>query len=647
MNPTTNETATPLPSVFCDDGPPRAPTEIADSRVDELRAAAKLWVGPEHKKLARNARVDRLGAAKNDESAARRVLKSLSAEDRAVLGVYKRYGGNVDGEIIRIELLTRGLLEIVEHRHTEYYSQRRWKCNPIQSLAARMLLVNDHTSHRANYSFHSSVDETTRPFQRYSISPILAGVVESAPPPSWSIPASTVEPTVISQRTPAEVALDLSRVLAFVARGTLKLRRDGQISNPSLRSMEKAAPIDGDGEFPLPDPQVLYFEVLRHAGAVQTDNLIGTAAINPAGARLLFDSSDANQARAWARGWLHARIWDDGVGSVEQSYAYIDDDEFAFRQRIAWALGSLARAGDPWYDMASLCAALESFRSDRPRRLRPFAWLPTIRPVNEADRADHRTRLRADTIRCEDLVYANMVLITLRSLGLVAHGRPDHRPESPHLFRLTEFGRAVFGAPDCAPEPETRPQRFFVVQPNFDVVAYLDRADAKSAAQLGKFAECDRARSGPVQSFRLTQPTIYQAQEAGVTEEQIRAFFEDHAMSPVPTNVTRSLADWAKKRESLVIRPGITLLGFPLGMTATLTSRTGPEPLAAIVSSSRVIHQATAPSCPRPSNSITSRPAAARGKWMRQARFARASPSTFFRAPACALSRTARSRHGA
>ena len=77
--------------------------------------------------------------------------------------------------------------------------------------------------------------------------------------------------------------------------------------------------------------------------------------------------------------------------------------------------------------------------------------------------------------------------------------------------------------------PEQPGQRFLIVQPNFDVLAYLDQADASSAGFLGRIAEGDSATSGPIRTFRITQTSVYQAQESGLSLAQIVEFFEQHS----------------------------------------------------------------------------------------------------------------------
>ena len=106
-----------------------------------------------------------------------------------------------------------------------------------------------------------------------------------------------------------------------------------------------------------------------------------------------------------------------------------------------------------------------------------------------------------------------------------------------HAFRLTDSGRAVFGAPEVAPPSEPAERRCLVIQPNFDVVAYLEQADARTAGILGRIAESDSAHSGPIQTFRLTQASVYQAEESGLSHTQIVDFLRRHGQPEPPANV--------------------------------------------------------------------------------------------------------------
>ena len=172
-------------------------------------------------------------------------------------------------------------------------------------------------------------------------------------------------------------------------------------------------------------------------------------------------------------------------------------------------------------------------------------------------------RMRAWWYRYGGVWFANAVMVTLVALGLVERGRLGEGPAAPLGFRLTELGRAVFGAPEVAPPPEPAERRCLVIQPNFDVVAYLDHADARTAGLLGRIAESGAAHSGPIQTFRITQGSVYQAEESGLSQARILDFLEQHSRREPPANVLRSIADWSGKRESLSLRQRVTLLGFP------------------------------------------------------------------------------------
>jgi hypothetical protein len=156
-------------------------------------------------------------------------------------------------------------------------------------------------------------------------------------------------------------------------------------------------------------------------------------------------------------------------------------------------------------------------------------------------------------------LYANAVMGTLVALGFVARGRTA----AGWCFRLTPLGRAVFGAPDVAVPPEPAGEPFLIVQPNFDVVGYLDRATAAAAAMLGALTEAGAANAGLVQTCKLTQQSVYQVQEGGVTLAEVTEFLRRHQRGELPANVLQTLATWSARREALVLTRSVTLLAFP------------------------------------------------------------------------------------
>lgn len=62
-----------------------------------------------------------------------------------------------------------------------------------------------------------------------------------------------------------------------------------------------------------------------------------------------------------------------------------------------------------------------------------------------------------------------------------------------------------------------------------------------------------------VQTFTLQRPVVYAALESGLTLTDLEAFLRTSSETGLPDNVARTLAEWAGKRESLVLRTQVTL----------------------------------------------------------------------------------------
>jgi hypothetical protein len=556
-----------LPLLYCP-STRRVPEGLERRNLTELRKRARHWLDADRaKRLPKDPLVAALRRALQDDAAAARVLGSLSPQERAAASVYRRYGGSVDGAIIRLDLTARGLLEVVQKRYSDYYTRTEWKHNPIDALAERWVLLAEgpeESYYYSSYGYGYGHGPET-PLPRYSLHAGIAERIEPAGPAPWPIPPATGPAEAITRRSPAEVALDLSRVFAYVAgRGSIKARKDGAVAVPTLRAMEKAVPLDDGSDLRLPDPHGLYLELLRHAGVLRFQG--GAIVADAAAAARQLAATDVEPMTSWARGWLSARDWWDGIGAPEgRDYSGFGEQVLHGRQALAWALGCLARAGDHWFELGTFLARIRALQGEARGFYLPserLAWDPKlVAPRDQGESGDGARR--REPLGRWGAWYANAVMVTLVALGLVERARLGGAAAAPHAFRLTESGRAVFGAPEVAPPPEPAPRRCLVVQPNFDIVAYLDQADARTAGLLGRIAASGSAHSGPVQTFHLTQASVYQAEESGLGHAQIVDFLRQHSQREPPANVLRALADWSGRRESLAVRSGVTVRAFP------------------------------------------------------------------------------------
>ena len=453
--------------------------------------------------------------------------------------VYRRYGGSVNGEVIRLDLMSRGLLEIVEER-TPGRTARKWKSNPIRALTEAWVLIPDRPDLGYYFEPHY-IHGPEHSFERYSLHAGMVRAIRPAGPPSWSIPPAEGVPRAgtIGGAPAAEVALDLSRVFAYLSgQGSVKVRKDGHLSAPALRAMEKSVPLELGPEFPLPAPHDFLFALLRQAGAVRIER--GEASTVPEVMTRQLGLSDPDAGTPVARGWLSMRDWFDGYGTPEaKEIEHYAASVWGGRQVLAWALGCLARTGDHWYDLTAFIGTLHAqLRHVNPHLPgRELAWEPGFSAGPAAVPSGNDQR--GWWLRRGGAWYANALMVTLVALGLVERARLGEGAAAPLGFRLTGLGRAVFGAPEVGPPPEPADRRFLMIQPNFDVVAYLDRADARTAGLLGRIAEAGDVHSGPIRTFRLTQKSVYQAEEGGLGHDRIVDFLLRHGQHEPPANVLR------------------------------------------------------------------------------------------------------------
>src|SRR5262249_38218135 len=260
----------------------------------------------------------------------------------------------------------------------------------------------------------------------------------------------------------------------------------------------------------------------------------------------------------WMRGWLHTRGWLDGMGVVA-----VGDGPRSERDVLVWYLSTMAAAEPAWVRLEQfLDEVFTVHQGSSWSRWGVKGWDPDFPSTRAKEDLTGEPRRRAWWLAQEGRWYANALMVTLPWRGVVERGRASEGEGSPWCFRLTPLGRAVFAAPDAIAVPPEPNEPFLVVQPNFDVVAYLDRASIAAGATLGGLTEgaAGAASAGPVQPVRLTPASVYLALENGISQSEILEFLRSQARNELPANVAQSLAEWSAKREAVVVRQGVDFL---------------------------------------------------------------------------------------
>lgn len=149
-------------------------------------------------------------------------------------------------------------------------------------------------------------------------------------------------------------------------------------------------------------------------------------------------------------------------------------------------------------------------------------------------------------------------------LGMVELGLAGKRPVA---FRLTDLGKAVLHPAKAIPVTTAAPTSgehatgAWVVQPNFDVMAYLDRTTPPQLAFLERHAERTQSQQY-MAHYRLTRESVYQGLER---DTPLDAFLEElgrHAQTPLPQNVTVEIREWAALREQVILHHRADVLEF-------------------------------------------------------------------------------------
>ena len=189
---------------------------------------------------------------------------------------------------------------------------------------------------------------------------------------------------------------------------------------------------------------------------------------------------------------------------------------------------------------------------------RPYDFHETPEQIRQSEN-QWRAKLRADWSKAEKPWMRKALATWLYCLGFVELGLENGTPVS---VRLTDLGRALF-------HPElktalTQPARAasaWVVQPNFDIVVYLDRATPKQLAFLERNAERVNAQQHTAH-YRLTRESVYRGLESKTTLEELLSGLKNGAGNPLPPNVVTEIREWSALREKLTLRRRARLLEF-------------------------------------------------------------------------------------
>jgi hypothetical protein len=139
-------------------------------------------------------------------------------------------------------------------------------------------------------------------------------------------------------------------------------------------------------------------------------------------------------------------------------------------------------------------------------------------------------------------------------LGLVEVGIQDSKIVA---LRLTETGRAALRP--VAPQQEaTASGPTWVIQPNFEIIVYLEHASPAQIMGIERAAERTQTDTHTA-NYRLTRDSVARWLNQGETVDGLLTLLGEG----IPQNVITSIRDWSGQFERITLRRKVSLLEYP------------------------------------------------------------------------------------
>jgi hypothetical protein len=517
---------------------------------ESLKSIARVWGG--NYKMRKDECIVAICRGLNDPNQVKAVLATLAPYERTALALAKVMQGIIDAGMLAIGLRASGVS--LPKSTSDYDSD---SSTLVQPLVRRGLFFS-------NYDYNPTYLDSYGKAAVFTDERLLAEIPPLKCQPLRLNPVST--PPASTYRRAPVVLLDLMGILQAVENlGGLSLTQSGSIRVNDLRKLAKAMkwkddPILVDG-LPFPEPAIAWVSTFYHANILELSSSQSQRLVLKDPVEQFASRSYAEQIRQLLWGFIEMRDW------LEAQFSPWPYPENYTRGRLALtlALTSLPVNAEDFFAIDDLDEALynrvgDHFSLSSRASYRPSYFNKTPEEKRQAE-AERLAKLRQDWLKCERQWLEKALSTWLYYLGLVELGLKDGTPVS---FRLTKLGRAVLHPElNISVDAATgKPQPAWIVQPNFEVMVYLEYATSEQLAFLERHAE-----RGSVQQhialYQLTRESVYRGLESGTSLDELLTQLQAGASVVVPQNVQVELRSWGALREEITLRRRSHLLEFP------------------------------------------------------------------------------------
>ena len=522
---------------------------LSGINADKIKPMVKIWGGSY--KMTKYDCIDFIVAALKDPTRVQAAVASLEPWERSALSILKRMGGVIQHSTLEIGIYASGL----HPRRTNSYRD-----DFVAHLLRRGLILAINT-YDFEYITNHYVGGTL-----FSDERILAQVGFPEYQQIEIQPMSASSETLY--RRSSAVSLDIMGMMhAIENMGGLKLTQNGTVRvndeaklRKAMHWAEKGIELDG---FFFPNPVHAWLSAFGYSDLLKKGD---------DGRLVLKESPEqfvqrpfGEQARLLVEGLIRTKVW--WEAPMKDSLDSDGKGRQQGRLALTLALSALPLNPDAFFSLDDF----EQVLFNRIGQDFSFSYIPS-QPyfLNKSTQeqqniiADRKEKIRNNWLKQERPWLKGAFTTWLYFLGLVELAMENGQPVG---FRLTDIGRAAFHPELASLSPSESSQQtsfdpVWVVQPNFDIIAYLEHTNASQLAFLERHAERTQSHQHTAY-YRLTRESIYRGLQSGSTLADIIDRLQAGSQADLPQNVLVELSEWASLRERLILHRSSRLLEYP------------------------------------------------------------------------------------
>jgi len=508
---------------------------------NKLKRLARLFGGSNT--LRKQEAIDHIRISLGIPSRVKTMISNLQPYQQAALAIVKQYNNYIHHHLLALYLYMRGG-KLPKHRFQQNDNDLiQW-------------LVNSGLFLHHGYSYSHWHDE----IYLFTDSRILKQIAPLTYNP-FSLPTIN-DKTPIVLRPPHTVVLDIIAMLQLIEQvGSFPLTKTGTVRVNSIRKFRKALGWQKDDVFIdgviFPKAAQAFIEAFQQTGILKQ---MGNELILDVSLENLSTKPYHEQIKMVFDGFLKLTNWN--FDKNDYSYRKIQYNQG--RQLILFALACLPIDTDELVSFDAFSEAIfkrigQHFSLEHLKQ-RPYYFKESKEEIEKLEAIRLRD-IQKSWQKLERPWIKQFLCTWPYYLGLIALQMKDGQPIN---FQLTNLGRSILHPElsETLKKPNSaRNKTAWIIQPNFEVMVYLEQATPEQLIFLERHAERIQVQRHIAQ-YQLTRNSVYQGLENGTELDSLIQQLQLGAGKVLPQNVLIELQEWGRLREQIALHYIANLLEF-------------------------------------------------------------------------------------